>query len=379
MTQRVLLVDDDVNLLQAVKRNLRKQFNIETAESGKKGLEIVENGGPFAVIIADMQMPEMDGITFLSKVKAVRPDSVRIMLTGNADLETPINAVNEGNIFRFLTKPCPQELLIRTIVSGLRQYELVTAEKELLGNTLKGSIKILIEVLSLANPTAFSRASRIRQMATMTAHEMNVENLWRIEMAAMLSQIGCIAVPEKILLKTYSGQRMSKEEQIKYRNYSKISHDLIQNIPRMEPVADIIKYQEKHFNGNGFPEDSIKGKDIPLEARILKPVLDFDILTSSGVEINSALIDLKNRSGWYDPQVLKALEQSLKRSAGAKRTQLIHIEKLKERMVLASNIYSTSGSLLVAKGQEISSYTILMLRNYDSEMGVRQPVQVYER
>lgn len=377
MTQRVLLVDDDVNLLQAVKRNLRKQFNIETAESGKKGLEIVENGGPFAVIISDMQMPEMDGITFLSKVKALRPDSVRIMLTGNADLETPINAVNEGNIFRFLTKPCPQELLIRTIVSGLRQYELVTAEKELLGNTLKGSIKILTEVLSLANPMAFSRASRIRQMATMTALEMNVENLWRIEMAAMLSQIGCIAVPEKILLKTYSGQRMSKEEQIKYRNYSQVSHDLIKNIPRMEPVADIIKYQEKLFNGNGFPEDSIKGEDIPLEARILKPVLDFDILTSSGVEINSALIDLKNRSGWYDPQVLKALEQSLKRSAGSKRTQSIHIEKLKERMVLASNIYAINGSLLVAKGQEISSYTILLLRNYDSEMGVRQPVKVY--
>ncbi len=377
MTQRVLLVDDDVNLLQAVKRNLRKQFNIETAESGKKGLEIVENGGPFAVIIADMQMPEMDGITFLSKVKALRPDSVRIMLTGNADLETPINAVNEGNIFRFLTKPCPQELLIRSIASGLRQYELVTAEKELLGNTLKGSIKILIEVLSLANPLAFSRASRIRQMASMTALEMNVENLWRIEMAAMLSQIGCIAVPEKILLKTYNGQRMSREEQIKYRNYSQVSHDLIKNIPRMEPVADIIKYQEKLFNGNGFPEDSIKGEDIPLEARILKPVLDFDILTSSGMEINSALIDLKNRSGWYDPQVLKALEQSLKHSAGAKRTQLIHIEKLKERMVLASNIYAINGSLLVAKGQEISSYTILLLRNYDVEMGVRQPVQVY--
>ena len=377
MTQRVLLVDDDVNLLQAVKRNLRKQFNIETAESGKKGLEIVENGGPFAVIIADMRMPEMDGITFLSKVKALRPDSVRIMLTGNADLETSINAVNEGNIFRFLTKPCPQELLIRSIVSGLRQYELVTAEKELLGNTLKGSIKILTEVLSLVNPTAFSRASRIRQMATMTALEMNVENLWRIEMAAMLSQIGCIAVPEKILLKTYNGQRMSKEEQIKYRNYAQVSHDLIENIPRMEPVADIIKYQEKHFNGNGFPEDSIKGEAIPMEARILKPVLDFDILTSSGVEINSALIDLKNRSGWYDPQVLKALAQSLKLSVGAKQTQSIHIEKLKERMVLASNIYAINGSLLVVKGQEISSYTILLLRNYDLEMGVRQPVQVY--
>ena len=377
MTHKVLLVDDDANLLQAIKRNLRKQFIIETAESGKKGLEIVEKNGPFSVIIADMRMPEMDGITFLSKIKAMRPDSVRMMLTGNADLETSINAVNEGNIFRFMTKPCSMELLAQSIVSGLRQYELITAEKELLGDTLKGSIKILTEVLSLANPGAFSRASRIRQVASEVAKIMNVRNLWKIEMAAMLSQIGCIAVPKEILLKTYSGQRLSKVEMKMYQDYPRVGHDLLVNIPRMEPVADIIKYQEKHFDGSGIPEDDISGEKIPLEARILKLVLDFDILTSSNVAQDSALIELKNRSCWYDPTVIKALVQFLTQTGRGQKTVLINLFQLKEKMVLAANIYAVNDTVLVAKGQEVSSYTLLLLKNYDKEMGVKQPLRVF--
>jgi len=377
MPHKVLLVDDDVNLLNAVSRNLRKQFNIETAESGKKGLEIAEKKGPFAVIVSDMRMPEMDGITFLSKIKTMKPESVRIMLTGNADLETSINAVNEGNIFRFLTKPCPQELLIKSITSGLRQYELITAEKELLGKTLKGSINILTEVLSLANPKAFSRASRIRQMASKVASKMKVENPWRTEMASMLSQIGCVAVPEEILSMVYSGKRLSKEELLIYQGYTKVGCDLLINIPRMNSVANIIKYQEKHFDGGGIPEDGTKGNKIPLEARILKPVSDFDILISSGIEHDSAIIVLKNRSGWYDPTVLKALDPCLKEESEYQQRISIKLDEVKEKMVLAKNIYAENGMLLVAKGQEISLYTKLRLENYNKGVGVKEPLWVY--
>ena len=160
MTEKILCVDDEPNVLQACRRQLRKRFHIETADGGEQALQAIAGQDPYAVIVSDMRMPGMDGIQFLARAKELTPNSVRIMLTGNSDQQTAIEAVNEGNIFRFLTKPCPAESLAKAIAAGVEQYRLVTAEKELLEKTLRGSIKVLTEVLSLVNPTAFGRAAR---------------------------------------------------------------------------------------------------------------------------------------------------------------------------------------------------------------------------
>ena len=114
MSEKILFVDDEPDLLAAYQRHLRKAFEIETAEGPERGLEAVTERGPFAVIVSDLRMPNMDGIQFLSLVKKKTPNSVRIMLTGCADLETSIAAVNEGNIFRFLTKPCQPNTLVKS-------------------------------------------------------------------------------------------------------------------------------------------------------------------------------------------------------------------------------------------------------------------------
>jgi serine phosphatase RsbU (regulator of sigma subunit) len=130
VSHKVLFVDDDANLLAAFQRQLRKQFQIETALGGQEGLELVKNHGPFSVIVSDFRMPNMDGIEFLSRVRAMAPESVRIMLTGNADLEAAIKAVNEGNIFRFLTKPCSANLLGESLITGIEHYQQVIQERE---------------------------------------------------------------------------------------------------------------------------------------------------------------------------------------------------------------------------------------------------------
>ncbi|MBU0961171.1 MAG: response regulator, partial [Proteobacteria bacterium] len=140
MTDKILLVDDEPNVLQSMQRQLRKRFNITTAESGNDALAKLKEQGPFAVIISDMRMPGMDGVQLLSRVKSTFPDTVRIMLTGNADQETATEAVNVGQIFRFLNKPCSTAVLATSIALAVRQYNLITAEKELLNKTLKGSI-----------------------------------------------------------------------------------------------------------------------------------------------------------------------------------------------------------------------------------------------
>ena len=115
MNHRILLVDDDPNILQGYQRQLHKHVDIETAQNGIAGLKSLKEKGPFAVIISDLRMPGMDGIAFLAEAREQSPDSVRVMLTGHADLEAAINAVNKGNIFRLLTKPCPAENLLQTV------------------------------------------------------------------------------------------------------------------------------------------------------------------------------------------------------------------------------------------------------------------------
>ena len=117
MDEKILFVDDEENILHAYKLALRKKYKVTTATSGQEALEVIERRGPFAVIVSDMKMPGMDGIELLKRTSEIAPDSVRVMLTGYAELQTAVEAVNSGNIFRFLTKPCPAEDIAGTLDS----------------------------------------------------------------------------------------------------------------------------------------------------------------------------------------------------------------------------------------------------------------------
>src|SRR5210317_392617 len=129
MNDKILLVDDEPKVLAAIKRQLRKEFRFETALSGEEALKIIDEKGPFAVVVSDYKMPGMNGIDFLCKVKTVDPDTVRMMLTGSADMSTAIQAVNEGSIFQFHPKPCPADTLGKAIQSGIEAYRKTTAHQ----------------------------------------------------------------------------------------------------------------------------------------------------------------------------------------------------------------------------------------------------------
>ena len=205
MTERILCVDDDPDIMQAYQRGLRKRFDIHMVSSGEEALRLVTDSGPFAVIVAELRMHGMDGGEVLSRIEELAPDSVRMILTGNADQQTALEAVNRGHIFRFLSKPCPIELFAEALEAGINQYRLITAEKELLSKTLRGAIKVLTDLMSLVNPVAFGRAARIRRVAGQLARELEVNDVSQIELASMLSQIGCVAVPEAILEESLQG------------------------------------------------------------------------------------------------------------------------------------------------------------------------------
>jgi len=375
MSKRILCVDDEPKVLDAFKRQLCEQFDMETAVSGAQGLEVLASKGPFAVIVSDMRMPGMDGIQFLTAAKDRAPESVRVMLTGNADQQTAIDAVNEGNIFRFLTKPCPPEKLGKALTAGIEQYRLVMAEKELLEETLRGAIKVLSEVLSLTNPTAFGHASRVQRLIRKLCQKLRVDKLWEIEIAAMLSQIGCVTIPSDTLENVYHGRTLQEEESRMLEAHPAVGRDLVANIPRLENVAQIIAYQQKGFDGSGNPQDDVAGNEIPLGARILKAAIDYDTRKWGGLSDFDIIIELRQYSKWYDPDVLNALE-AVSGFDELSEIRTVRLKDLETYAILADDVTTPDGTLIVAKGQEVTFSLHQRLRNFARTRGLEDQMRV---
>src|SRR5207244_2839856 len=149
---KVLLVVDEPHVVDSLAQLLRREFDVRTASVPQDALRTLSEINDLAVVVSDMRMPGMDGATFLHEIMVRRPDVARILLTGEAGRDGAIRAVNEGQILRFLTKPCPIEDLKRAIEAGVIQHRLVHAERNVLQETLVGCIKALMEVLAIANP-----------------------------------------------------------------------------------------------------------------------------------------------------------------------------------------------------------------------------------
>lgn len=375
MPANILFVDDDPNILSGFQRQFRKYFSVHTALGGDEGLDTLSENGPFAVIVSDLRMPGMDGIQFLSRARELAPDTVRMMLSGNADLQTAMEAVNEGNIFRLLTKPCEPKTLANALVAGVRQYKLVTMEKELLEKTLRGSIKVLSEILQLLKPEAFGRASRIAHHAKEIARAMRISDIWQIETAASLSQIGCVILPEAVLKKLYRGEALTADESQLFSMHPGIASDLLSNIPRMQGIAEIIAYQEKNYDGSGVPADSRKGNEIPLGARILRAVLDFDTLQSTGCSCGESVDALKGRPDIYDPDVLAAL-QALLGIDQQYEERSVMVSRLADGMVLAEDVLIEDGRLLVTRGYQVNRTLREKMKNFAEKPGIREPIRV---
>lgn len=375
---KVLMVDDEENLLQAFKRALRKNFFIEAVKDGEIALGLLQDQGPFAVVVSDLRMPKMNGIEFLARVRRLSPNTIRILLTGYADLPTAIQAINEGNIFRFMTKPCDIDALARNVQMGVEQYNLVTAEKELLNNTLGGCIKVLLDILALLNPDAVGRASRIQKIVSDIAGHMGLTDRWHVDTAAMLSQIGCVVLPQDILQRVLEGGPVSARERSLFERHPQVAADLLRKIPRMEQVASIIALQFKHFDGKGFPEGPVSGEEIPLGARILKVALDLDACLRVGANEEEALLRLKARDGVYDPEVLSALEAFLHHEPPKPKwipLSLLVVE-LEEGMILTKDLKTRDGKLLLVQGYEMSPAMIERLKGLAESGRVKEPVEI---
>lgn len=378
MKEKILLVDDDPNVLAGYERNLRRYFDVVTATSGAAGLAIIKEQGPFAVVVSDLRMPEMDGIQFLSLVRQVAPDTVRVMLTAYADLQAAVDAINEGNIFRFLTKPCGIEEMLRVLHAAVEQYRLITAERELLEKTLWGSVKMLIEIMSLLNPVAVSQASRLRDIVRRIGVRLKVKRLWELELAAMLARVGYVTIPQRILEKKARGEALTEEEERVFLTYPQVGQKLLANIPRLEGIAEGIAYQLKQYDGGGFPADNRKAGAIPFIARVLKIALDYDAFLQAGKTAQEAVAALRQHKEWYDPEVLGALEAEVLSTEEGFIVRALTLNELLPGMILADDIRDGRGVTLVPRGYEVTEVLKTKLINFARFGTIAEPIKVLE-
>ncbi|HEY9510260.1 MAG TPA: HD domain-containing phosphohydrolase [Verrucomicrobiae bacterium] len=380
MSEKILFVDDDPNLLAACERSFRRRFQLDTAEGGEAGLAKIAERGPYAVVISDRQMPGMDGIQFLSQVRQRVPDTVRIMLTGNVDLEHAVRVVNEGSIFRFLIKPCPQEVLSKALEDGLAQFQLIQAEKELLNKTLSGSVKLLTDILSMVDVRSFGRTEKLRGMINEVVEKMSVTNPWELHVAAMLAPIGYVTLPAETMVKARASHALSKVEEQMVANVPEIAARLLNNIPRLEGVAKIVHYQNKRFDGTGFPPDDVKEEAIPVGARLLKILSDLAQLESEGALPLRALSEMQHRNGCYDPKLLAEVRACFggpdANAEAVKETVAVMVRDLNVGMVLHTNVLTKDGTLVLAAGHQINEMSLEKIQNFEQLSGIQEPIFV---
>jgi response regulator RpfG family c-di-GMP phosphodiesterase len=376
MADRTLFVDDEPAVLDGYKRMLHREFEVDSAVGAEEGLAAIHEHGPYAVVVSDMRMPGMNGAQFLAQVRQTAPDTVRMVLTGYTDLDAAMHAVNEGNIFRFLTKPCEKEVMARAITTGLVQYRLVTAEKDLLENTLMGSIKVLTDVLGAASPEAFGRSMRIARCVRHLVSKFGLPSPWRFEAAAMLSQLGCVTLDPEVIQAAYLGRSLSPEDQARFAAHPQVARDLLVNIPRLEPIAWMIGQQLIKETQQTVPEVSgASAEAIVFGAKMLKLAVAFDDLTMKGLSDEDAIVKLRGRYGEFGSELVEALA-GIKPESTKMESRKVPTSSFTTGMILRQEIRTRTGALVAAKGQEITRALMIKLDNFSRAGTIDKEIMV---
>ena len=368
---RLLCVDDEPYVLEGLRDTLRRSFDVRIATSGAEGLELLrEEPEAYSVVISDMRMPGMPGADFLRTARLIAPDAVRMLLTGQTDLQDAIKAVNGARLFRFLTKPCDSAELMRACAAALGQHRLQTAERVLLEETVRGSVDALAEVLALTNPAAFGRAGRVKALAGELARVAGLSNWWEVEVAATLAHLGAVTLPQSTAEKLYAGETLTVQEAHMVERVPIITRQLVSKIPRLEGVLEIL---EKCGADLGEPAPD-SPSTVPPGARVLRIANDYVELESEGAPGTVALGAMRSRAS-YDPNLLEAFAAVVGVN-GAVPVREVRLTELVAGMTLADEVRTVRGELLVARGQNVTAQLIERLLNLTTGL-VREPLRVF--
>jgi response regulator RpfG family c-di-GMP phosphodiesterase len=353
----ILCVDDEPRVVDGLALHLRRDFQVLTANGAQNALQILKEKGAPAVIVSDMRMPGMNGAVLLKHVKHLYPETTRILLTGEAGRDAAVAAVNEGQIFRFLTKPCPPDQLRAAIDAAVIYHRLQRAERVLLQETLVGCIKALVDILAITNPVAFGRATRVKRLATDLAAAIGKEGFWQLEAAAMLSQIGYISLPVELVEKLYYAKHLTPEERVLADGAPFVAQKLLGRIPRLEPVMEILAASEnaKSDVPDGFTK---------VGAGILRLVLEYDAHIAQGLPVSEAIAAIRARTVRHDSALVDSLEVIVGSAVGSQEIMEVCVGRVMPGMVFMNDLRTSVGTLLVPKGFEVTETFLERMRNF---------------
>lgn len=363
---KILFVDDEEPVLESISRLLHGRYELSLASSPVDALQHVAQK-TFDVVVSDMRMPQMSGTELLKRIRKTQPDATRIVLSGHSDLEAAAAAINDGQVFRFLIKPAKREVLLGALDAGVEQKRLIIAERELLEQTLTGSIDALSEALALANPEAFGRARRLRRVVAALSKEAGLVRRWPLEMAASLSQMGVITLPSEVWRKWSAGEHLSEVERAMVERSKKVPQQLLRHLPRIEPVIALLEALST--------DEELTSPMRSLEESTLRVAAMVERRSSAGEPLAAIVAALE-----ADQRVDRFLVDALKKLGGIlfgeRARRSITIQGLQAGMVLVEDVRTRAGGLLITRGHEVSDGLMVRLRNFAATVGVREPLMV---
>jgi response regulator RpfG family c-di-GMP phosphodiesterase len=375
---RILIVDDEPANARLLERILRGAGYTELITlTDSREVEQAVSESPPDLILLDLRMPYLDGFEVL---ETLRPLLTRgylpvLVLTADVTREARERALSQG-ARDFLTKPLDATEVVLRVNNLVETRRLYLRERELVETTLQGSIRALTDVLTLVNPAGFSRATRAREQVSRLLEHLGIEAHWEVEVAAMLSQIGSVTLPADVLERHYFGKTLTHAEQVALDRVPRVSGKVVAGIPGLEEVDHILNALNLRFDGQGAAPGAARGVEIPWGARALKVLLDLDVLETKGCTPQAALEAIRERTGWYDSEIVGAVAEMRQVELRSRRVVEIEVTAVLPGMVLADDVRTVQGLLLVARGQEVSERLVERLRNSRELLEPRQRVHV---
>jgi response regulator RpfG family c-di-GMP phosphodiesterase len=342
---RVLVVHDDPSVLQSFDRVLRVRYEVESISNGFAALRLIRSDASFAVIIAKLRMPHVDGGTLLEECRRLIPDAVRLLLCDDSSLRDAVSVANDVGVHRLLLEPCDAATQTAAVLAAIKQHELVRAEHLILEHTLRGSLEALADVFAIVQPAAFGRAVRLRRHVAELAVRVGVKGTWEVEVAALLSQLGCVALSPDTIDRWYHGRSLAPEEQEHIANLPDVAERVISHIPGLDAVRTILRRQHEP-----------PGEGLPIGAMILAIATDFDLLIAQGVTADLALSTMEGRSDRYNAELLREFRALRGSTAPAASVREMNMLDVGVGMIFAADVTGPTGVLLIARGQRVTEH-----------------------
>ena len=415
-SHKILLVDDEANILKSLKRVFRKQdYTIYTTTSPTEGMNIIHQES-ISLVLSDQRMPEMNGSEFLAQVKNESPDTMRILLTGYSDMEAATQAVNDGGIYKFLSKPWEDELLKLTVGRALEKYDLkeenkklteltkqqneslnqinqslekkvqertleIAEKNKLLEQRIFETIKIFSRILNLRNPLMSNHGKRVEAAVRYMAEQLDLRenDKEQISIAALLHDVGMIGMPDNIVNTNFT--RLSETKQEQFKQHTIIGENCVKLISGFETVAGMIRSHHEHIDGTGYP-DKLLGEAIPLGSRIIAIADAYDEMVNAGnIKPQAALETIKQQAGTlYDPNLIPLFRDYLESSGVQKQDEIekvTRLDNLEPGMVLSRELLTVNQTLLAPEKTTITESLIQKLKNFQNTNPIVDDIYIY--